>query len=187
MPCVSNKNYMYVSGDRSVLAKEYSVLDRRNLLLKEGVGSDIYFHTTDDDLLDRYKNDITEISEIDFCTYDIVNHKLFILDSINNSDIIGYNGDNYYCLDVSSDNALPIYIKNNVEGYKLSLNDKMDYSKKGYIINSIHLNKLLTNNAIEPLIKHINIYELSDGNYKKIPLEKHLNDIKVLKYTKKNW
>lgn len=187
MPCFSNKKYMYISCDRSALAKEYSIIDRRNMLLKQSVGSDIYFHTNDEELLERYKNDITEIKEINFSTYKIINHKLFILDSINNSDIIGFNGDNYYCLDILSQNATPVYIENTLNGYNISTNENTDYNKKGYIINTLYLNNLLNNEALKPLIKYINIYELIDGEYKKISLEKHLDDIKILKYTKKNW
>ena len=187
MPCVSNNNYMYISGDRSRLAREYNINDRRDMLIKFGVGSDIYFHTKDEELLNLYKNDITEVKEIDFCKYEILNHKLFVLDSINNSDIIGFNADNYYCLDILSYNSTPIFISESINGYKLNTRDNKDYIKKGYIINSLYLERFLNNDALKPLIKYINVYELVDGIYKKIPLEKHLNDIKILKCTKKNW
>lgn len=185
MPCVSNKNYMYISTDRSILSNEYTLIDRRNMLLKENIGSDIYFHTNDEELLERYKNNLTEIREIDFSTYEIVKNKLFVLDSINNSDIIGFNVNNYYCLDMLGLNSTPIYIKNNDDSYEISVSED-NYNSKGYIINSIHLNTILRNNSIEPLIKYINIYEMDNGIYKKQNLEDYLREKKILKYIKKN-
>lgn len=185
IPCVSNKNFMYISADRSKLTNEYNIIERRNILLKENIGADIYFHTSDEDLLDRYNNNLTEIREVDFSTYEITKNKLFVLDSINNNDIIGFNSSNYYCLDMLSLNSTPIYIKNTVNGYNLSLYED-NYIDKGYIINSIYLNNLLKNNSIEPLIKYINVYELKNGTYKKQNLEDYLRDKKILKYIKKN-
>lgn len=185
MPCVSNKKYMYVSADRSRLSREYNIIDRRDMLLKKNIGCDIYFHTNDEELLERHKNNLTEIKEINFSTYEIVKNKLFVLDSINNSDLIGFNSNNYYCLDMLALNSTPIFIKNNVNGFKISFNED-NYNSKGYIINSIHLNTLLRNNSIEPLIKYINIYELENGIYKKQNLEDYLKDKKILKYIKKN-
>jgi hypothetical protein len=176
---------MYISTDRSKLSREYSIIDRRNILLKENIGCDLYFHTTDEELIERHKNNLTEIKEIAFCTYEIVKNKLFVLDSINNSDIIGFNGNNYYCLDMLTTNSTSIYIKNKDEGYKISIKED-NYNSKGYIINSIHLNTLLRNNSIEPLIKFINIYELDNGIYKKQNLEDYLKDKRILKYLKKN-
>jgi len=185
MPCISNKEYMYISTDRSKLTGEYNIIDRRNMLLKENIGCDIYFHTKDEELLERHKNNLTEIKEIDFSTYEIVKNKFFVLDSINHSDILGFNSNNYYCLDMLALDSTPIYIENKLGGYKISLKEE-NYNSKGYIINSIHLNSLLRNNSIEPLIKYINIYELDNGDYKKQNLEEYLKDKKILKYIKKN-
>lgn len=185
MPCISNKNYMYISADRSKLSREYNIIERRNMLLRESIGSDIYFHTNDEEMLERYKNNLTELKEVDFSTYEIVKNKLFILDSINNSDIIGFNSNNYYCLDVLSLNSTPVYIENIIDGFKLSTKED-NYNSKGYIINSMHLNNLLRNNSIEPLIKYINIYELDKGVYKKQNLEEYLKEKKILKYIRKN-
>jgi len=185
MPCFSNKKYMYVSADRSRLTKEYSIIDRRNLLLRENIGCDIYFHTEDEELLERHENNITEIKKIKHSTYEITKNRLFILDSINTSNIIGFNANNYNCLDRLSLNSTPVFIENKPNGYNISMKEN-NYNSKGYIINSIYLNNLLKNNAIEPLIKYINIYELEDGIYKKQSLEEYLKDKKILKYTKKN-
>lgn len=184
MPCFSNKNYMYISADRSVLSKEFDLADRRNMLLKENIGCDIYFHTTDEEILDRYKNDITEVKEVDFHTYDLIKHKVFVLDPIGNSEISFFNGENYYCLNVLSKDLTPIYIKNIDNGYLLNVNQKEDYNKKGYIINSIHLSKLLESDGIEPLIKYIGVYELVNGIYVKKSLNEYLSVIKTLKYTR---
>jgi len=185
MPCVSDKKYMYISSDRSKLSREYNVVERRNMLLRENIGCDIYFHTNDEELLERHKNNLTEIKEVSFSTYEIVKNKFFVLDSINNSDIIGFNANNYYCLDMLSLNSTPVYIENTIDGFKLSTKEN-NYNSKGYIINSIHLNTLLRNNSIEPLIRYINIYELDNGVYKKQNLEEYLREKKILKYIKKN-
>ena len=167
MPCVSNKDYMYISADRGKLTQEYNIVERRNMLLKEAIGSDIYFHTDDEDILDRYKDNITEIEEIDFCKFKIKKHKIFVLDSINNNNIVGFNSNNYYCLDMLSLNSIPIYIENKENGYDISLKND-NYNSKGYIINSIYLDNLIKSSSINPLIKYINVYELDNGIYKKI-------------------
>lgn len=185
MPCVSNRKYMYASSDRSKLSREYNIMERRNLLLKENIGCDIYFHTNDEEILERNKNNITEIKEVAFSTYEIVKNKLFVLDSISNGDIIGFNSNNYYCLDMLSLNSTPVYIENTIDGFKISSKED-NYNSKGYIINSIYLNNLLRNNYIEPLIKYINIYELENGVYKKQNLEEYLKEKKILRYIKKN-
>jgi len=131
------------------------------------------------------KEVITEIKKIKHSTYEITKNRLFILDSINTSNIIGFNANNYNCLDRLSLNSTPVFIENKPNGYNISMKEN-NYNSKGYIINSIYLNNLLKNNAIEPLIKYINIYELEDGIYKKQSLEEYLKDKKILKYTKKN-
>jgi len=185
MPCLSNKKYMYISADRSILSNEYNIIDRRNMLLKENIGSDMYFHTNNEELLERYKNNLTEIKEVAFSTYEITKNKLFVLDSINNNDIIGFNSSNYYCLDMLALDSTPIFIKNNDDSFDISIKED-NYNSKGYIINTIHLNTLLRNNSIDPLIKYINIYELDNGVYKKQNLEEYLKEKKILKYIKKN-
>jgi len=186
MPCVNNKDYMYVSADRSKLSNEFNINERRNMLLKEGIGCDIYFHTEDEELLERCSDNLTEIEEVDFSTYKINKNKLFVLDSINTNNIIGFNSSNYYALDVLSSNSIPVYIENLSIGYKLSTSQDF-YNSKGYIINSFYFDSLLKGSAINPLIKFINVYELENGIYKKTSLEDYLNDAKTLKYTKKNW
>jgi len=185
MPCLSNKKYMYISADRSILYNEYNIIDRRNMLLKENIGADIYFHTNDEELLERHQNNLTEINEVAFSTYEITKNKLFILDSISNSEIIGFNSSNYYCLDMLALDSTPVFIKNNGNSFDISIKED-NYNSKGYIINTIHLNTLLRNNSIEPLIKYINIYELDNGVYKKQNLEEYLKEKKILKYTRKN-
>ena len=186
MPCVSNKDYMYISGDRSVLLNE-SISKRRNELKKMNIGCDIYLHTENEEMLDKFKDHVTEVKEIDFHTYKLTKHRFYVIDSLMNNDVIGFNGSNYNCLDILLLNSLPVFISKNEDSYKFSLKEKYDYINKGYIIDDINLYKMIKSSSIDPLIKFINVYEIEDDKYIKTSLNEYIKKEDAKSLIKRNW
>ena len=90
MPCVSNPEHIYISLDRDKTLVNLDVNNRRKKLNNLEIGCDLYFHTTDSSLLERYKDSITILKEKKFQTYELVEHKMFVIDSLSRDRIIDW-------------------------------------------------------------------------------------------------
>ena len=186
MPCIDNNNELYISGDRENLCLNMHLKERRNILHNLGIGCDLYFHTEDDDIIDKFKDEVVSLKETDSQTYILDNIKLFIIDSIPRNRIYNFTNGNFDCLTNIMYRAIPVRITELDDGYSLNINNIIPEEKKGYIITIDEINTLLYSKDIEPLIKYINIYELKDGKYYKTSLNEHLKNKNILKYTRKN-
>lgn len=182
--CKSDSRYLYITANRGYLYGNLN--ENRNKLNRMNIGSDIYFHTNDEFLLNKYEDNITTIKEIESNKYKILNHKVYILDAIKNSDLYGMKSSTYIMLDNLMGHSIPVYISDNYEICDLSINDDINYNRKGYIIKTSNLKKMLKNNDIIPLLSFINIYELEDGHYNKYPVNNSNNIANTLKYKKIN-
>jgi len=61
MKCKSDPKKLYISADRSRFLTRNNPEDRRNILKKQGIGCDLYFHTDNEVLLDRFKDEVTTL------------------------------------------------------------------------------------------------------------------------------
>lgn len=184
-PCINDNKYIYLNTNINSIFKKKNIQELRIELISKKIGCDIYFFTEDEYLLEKYDNDITEVKEIDCNKYIIIKQKLYIIDSIKNSDLIGFSGSNYLYLDLITQDSIPIYIIEKNDKYIITLDD-INYGKKGYIITNPQLNKLLNNKEMIPLLKFINRYELDNETYKKYSIDIYGKESNTLKYKRVN-
>ena len=184
MPCIEDPENMYISLDREKTIVGIDINSRRRTLNNLEIGCDLYFHTTDDVLLERYKESITTLKEKKFHTYELVEHKVFVIDSLSQDRIIDWTYSTLNLLDSICYNAVPVNIVEETEGYKLNIHDIDKKEKKGYIITR-DINTILYDSQILPILKYINVFVLVNGSYKKIPLQDYLEKNNILKYIKK--
>ena len=181
MPCVSNPNKMYISLDRE---NELEIRKRRQVLNNLELGCDIYFHTTDETLLEKYKDFITKVKEKDFKTYELVEHKVFVIDSLSQDRMIDWTYSTLNLVDSLCYNSIPVNIIRDDDRYKLNIHELDSKEQKGYIITR-EFDTILYNSAILPILKYINVFELVNGSYKKISIHEYLEEKNILKYIKK--
>ena len=187
MPCLDSKEELFISGDRENLCINTHIRERRNMLHNLGIGCDLYFHTEDEDVIDKFKDQIVSLKETDKQTYKLENIKLFVIDSIPRNRIYDFTNGNYNCLTNIMYGAIPVRIKELYDGYDLDIDKILPEEKKGYIITIDEINTLIYSKDIEPLIKYINIYELKDNKYYKTSLNEYLKNINILKYTRREF
>ena len=181
MPCASNPENMYISLDRK--NSKLNLKERRTKLKNLGIGCDLYFQTTDEELIERYKDSVTTIKESEFHTYELVEHKVFVIDSISRERMIDWTFDTLSLFNNICYNSIPVSITDDDDKYKLNIHNIAKEERKGYIITR-DMYTLLYIDAIKPILKYINVYVYSKGNYAKIPFEDYLKDINILKYVK---
>lgn len=181
VPCKKNKDYF--SLKRDVLSLNKSIKEKRiNLQKQGGLGNDIYFLTDDEELLDKFKDDIATMEIVDENMYKLLSHKLFVIDSIPVDDISYLKSDSYRVLSEIGINSTSVGIDECDGKYNLDSVNVENHPKKGYIINNDH--NIMYRSGMEQLIKYINVYELIDGKYyKKIPFDEYKKE--VMKYIKK--
>ena len=178
----SNGRYINLkssSDDLFLLSINNSNKSTRDLKIGEGE----YFYTEIDRTIEKYNDKVVEIECVDRNKYKIKKHKLLVIDSIGQDRLIGASGDAIKFLYKSCFISKPIYIKedeNESHIYTKYVND----AKKAYVLKEENIDTLIFNNNIRTLFKYINIYELKNDIYKKIPLETYINE-KGYKYTKK--
>ncbi len=181
VPCKKNKDYF--SLKRDIFSLNKSIKEKRMNLQKQGrLGNDIYFLTNNEELLDKFKDDITTMEIVDDNMYKLLSHKLFIIDSIPVEDISYLRSDSYRVLSEIGINSTSVGIDECDGKYNLDSVNVENHSKKGYIINNDH--NIIYRSGMEQLIKYINVYELINGEYyKKIPFNEYKEE--VMKYIKK--
>lgn len=164
--------------------KEY--LEDRKKLLCSGIGNDIYFYTEDEELLERYQDEITILEEVNIDMYKILSHKLVIIDSISQDRVNDLNNSSLRALYEICNNSIPINItEKEYEGYDITLHKSSRISKKGYFIVNFNIHNLMCDSLLFPLLKYINVYELKDGTYSKTTIEDYMKEKDILKYIKK--
>lgn len=177
-----------VDNDEKATIKVYNkdnYYEHRNKILKNNISSDIYFYTDDEEILNRYKNDLTVIEEKELDTYKINKHKIFTIDSIPQERIYDLNASCIKFVYDVCDRSIPINITLlDDEFYKLSL-DKGISSKKVYMITEFDIKNIMCDTRILPLLKYLNVFELDNGTYKKTNLEEYMKRENILKYIKK--
>ena len=181
MPCKSDSSKFYISADRSKLL-DNTTNNRRETLRNKEIGCDLYFYTENEVLLDRYSNDITTLTRVEPDKYELTSTKVFIIDSIPQNRIYELNAATRRCFyDLCNLRSIPVNIIRDDDDYELTIHDVDRREKKGYIITNNNLKNILCDSAIEPLLNYINVYELSNGKYKKIPIVEYVNKTNTIK------
>lgn len=180
-----DRKYYNINFNINSLFGKENIKNIRKKLISENLASDIYFYTEEDELLEKYDEYTVEIKEELPNKYKVLNNKYYILDSLKNSDIIGFNSSNYLLLDTISDNSIPVYIVNKENNFDIVLNN-INYGKKGYCITNPDIEKLLKKEEIKPLLKYINLYKLESDSYKKTPIINIEEEKNILKYQRIN-
>lgn len=180
---LSNGRYIYLkSNDNNTYTlslKEQNIKRKKDSNIGEGE----YFYTEVERTIEKYSDKVTEIENISRNTYKIKKHKMIVIDSIGQDRVIGLSRGTYSFLYRVCFDSKPIYIKEKDEDYVI-YSHIVNNSKKAYILENNNLSSLIYDSAIKPLFKYINIYELVDGVYKRIPLQEYINE-NILEYTKK--
>ena len=179
---ISNGRYINlksINGNSFVLTTKGTKKSNR----ENNIGEGEYFYTEVERTIAKYNDKITEIEEISRDTYKLKKHKMIVIDSIGQDRVIGLSKDTYSFLYRVCFESKPIYIKEDDEDFKIYSN-RVNNSKKAYILENQNLSTLMYDSSIKPLFKYINIYELDNGVYKKTPIQEYIN-LNILEYTKK--
>lgn len=185
---ISNgKNLFKITFNDKIINKSASITQKRVNLAERGIGSDIYFYTDDEEVLDKYKDNITILKETEEGLYKIENQQLLIIDSIPQNYVNDMSNETFRCLYELYNNSIPVYMKENDDKIvvDISIEESKDHQRKGYIFFGTNMNTLIYNKAIEPLLKYINIYHLKDDIYKITNIEEYMKKNNILKYIKK--
>ncbi len=182
LPHEDNDEYLKVEDD---ISSANGLTNRRKELQKQKIGSDIYFYPMDSYLLDKYEEDVVTLRKVDEDKYIMISHKLFVIDSVSYNTIKDMNFRTRALLDQLLRDSTKIAIREENDKYSLDSKSIDQHEKKGYIINNIKLLSIFYNYNVEPLLKYINVFELVDGYYKKIPMVDYLKRKDILKYIKK--
>ena len=148
------------------------------------IGEGEYYYTEKEKLLDKFKNYIVEIEEVDRNKYKLKQHKLITIDSIGRDRLIGLSREVcefYYKI---CNESKVLYID---EDDNIIINDIKDETKKKvFVLDKDMIPYLINNDYLDVLYKYVNIYELKDSNYTKIPFEKYKKELKYIKKPSKN-
>ena len=166
-----------------ILSDEYSV-DRKKLICSR-IGSDIYFYTEDEEVLERYDDELTEIKSCELNLYELVKQKVVVIDSISQDRVNDLNDSSLRALYELCNSSMPIFITENNNLYDITFNKVDRSSKKGYMIVDFNIQNLMCDSLLLPLLKYINIYILENGSYEKINIEDYMKEKDILKYIKK--
>lgn len=173
------KSINLVSTEKNILSLS---LDKSKKTRKERrIGEGEYLYTEANRILEKFSDYTIEIEEVERNKYKLKNYKIIGIDSIGRDRLIGSSRELcefYYNI---CHNSKILYV--NEEDYNCYITDKKDnISKKIFVLDNSIMPELLTSNYLDDLNKYINIYELKDSHYKKIPFVEYK---KELKYTKK--
>lgn len=175
--------YFEVVNESSLYSR--NIYDRRENLVSKKVGSDIYFYTDDEEVLEKYKDDLTVIKEVKDGAYELVSKKVFIIDSIPQNIVADMNSSTIKCLFDFCNKSISVNLIEKDDGtYNLSTNINRG-EKKGYLFIGTKINAILYNKAVLPLLKYINVYELCNGSYVKTNIEEYMYKNDTIKYIKK--
>ena len=161
-----------------------NLLEKRKNLKKDNMINDLYFYTEDEELIEKYKEKTILLKKINEDKYQLLKHKIFIIDSISQDRISDLTSNTFRCLYELCNSSIQVFIKEEDEEYEI-LSEKIDNSKKGYLILLENFESLLYNYSIEPILKYINVYELENRKYIKKPIEEYMKENDILKYIKK--
>ena len=189
---LSGENKFFVSviidKDNITLNKidDNDYFKNRKKILKNNIGSDIYFYTDDNNVLNRYENDLTIIEETEIDKYILTKHKIFTLDSIPQNKIYDFNSSSISFIYDVSNKSIPINVLELEDGlFELSLEKKDVRSKKVYMIKDFDIKNIMCDSRIIPILKYLNVFEIENGKYKKINIEDYMKREDILKYIKK--
>lgn len=166
-----------------ILSDEYSV-DRKKLICS-GIGSDIYFYTEDEEVLEKYADEITAIKSCELDLYELTKQKVVVIDSISQDRVNDLNDSSLRALYELCNSSRPIYITEKDNFYNITFNKVDRYSKKGYMIVDFNIQNIMCDSLLLPLLKYINIYILENDSYEKINIEDYMKEKDILKYIKK--
>lgn len=166
-----------------ILSDKFSI--ERNKIVSNGIGNDIYFYTDDEEVLEKYEDEITKLKSCELDLYDIAKQKLVVIDSIPQDRVNDLNDSSLRTLYEICNSSIPIFITENDNMYNISLNKVDRSSKKGYMIVDFNIQNLMCDSLLLPLLKYINIYYLENNSYEKINIEDYMREKDILKYIKK--
>lgn len=173
-----------VGNNYSLNIKKDKFIDREKLL-RNSVKSDVYFYTTDSNVLKHYENDIILLKEEDINTYKIEKHNFIAIDSIPQTQVCDLSGASIRYLYKFCNSSIPMYIEELDNGeYEVSSKVNRE-NKKIYMAYNIDLKNIIYDPTVLPLLKYINIYELDNVGYKRINIEEYMKRENILKYIKK--
>ena len=166
-----------------ILSDEYSV-DRKKLICS-GIGSDIYFYTEDEEVLEKYVDEITVIKSCELDLYELTKQKVVVIDSISQDRVNDLNDSSLRALYELCNSSIPIYITEKDNFYNITFNKVDRCSKNGYMIVDFNIQNIMCDSLLLPLLKYINIYILENDSYEKINIEDYMKEKDILKYIKK--
>lgn len=160
--------------------------ENRNSLLNSGLGNDIYFYTEDEELLEKYQDDITVLVETDIDLYNLVSHKIIVIDSIPQDRVYDLNNSSLRALYEMCNSSIPISISENEDDtYDLYLHKIDRRNKKAYMIVNFDIQNLMCDSLLIPILRYIHVYSLKNGHYEKTNIEDYMKERDILKYIKK--
>ena len=166
-----------------ILSDEFSI-DRKKLICS-GIGSDIYFYTEDEEVLEKYADEITAIKSCELDLYELTKQKVVVIDSISQDRVNDLNDSSLRALYELCNSSIPIYITEKDNFYNITFNKVDRCSKKGYMIVDFNIQNIMCDSLLLPLLKYINIYILENDSYEKINIEDYMKEKDILKYIKK--
>ena len=182
----NDKKGLKIDTENNIINMKESINELRLNLKNNNIVNDIYFYTDDENLLLKYKDNITSLKEKDNDRYEVIKHKIFIIDSISIDRIRDIDYKSYNLLEQLCFNSIQVYYGSDYnDKYEVKLKKDNEYQKKGYLINISNLNSIFYNSSLTSLFKYINVFVLVDGYYNKISIEEYLKDKNILKYIKK--
>lgn len=182
----NDKKGLKIDTENNIINMKESINELRLNLKNNNIVNDIYFYTDDEDLLLKYKDNITSLKEKDNDRYEVIKHKIFIIDSISIDRIRDIDYKSYNLLEQLCFNSIQVYYGSDYnDKYEVKLKKDNEYQKKGYLITRSNLNSIFYNSSLTSLFKYINVFVLVDGYYTKISIEEYLKDKNILKYIKK--
>lgn len=182
----NNSELFYIDDNFDKVLKNNNTYKIREELIHSKLGSDIYYYTDDENVLERYKDETTVLEETEPYAYKLIEYRLFIIDSIPQERIYDLNNATLRYLYALCNSALQVNISEKEDGTYSITNYKIDKrKKKAYIILEPSFKNYLYDSSLVPLLKYINIYELNKENYEKINIEEYMKDKNILKYIKK--
>ena len=182
----NDKKGLKIDTENNIINMKESINELRLNLKNNNIVNDIYFYTDDENLLLKYKDNITSLKEKDNDRYEVIKHKIFIIDSISIDRIRDIDYKSYNLLEQLCFNSIQVYYGSDYnDKYEVKLKKNNEYQKKGYLITRSNLNSIFYNSSLTSLFKYINVFVLVDGYYTKISIEEYLKDKNILKYIKK--
>lgn len=180
-----NDNFI-INEKENIINYGRSINDTRRRIKEDDIINDIYLYTTNYDLLDKYSDDVTKIRKSNK-RYTVLQHKFFAIDSIGVDRVSDLTSETYNLLNELCYHGIPIYY-DMIDDINCNVQTKRDINnkQKAYLIMNSNINEVFYNKSILPIIKYINIFEYTDGTYKRVSLEDYLRDKNILKYIKKN-